>query len=78
MNIVELKVTDKELNNLYAGVIKNTTEYLEQTDEPYLTIDAIELYVLRKQLDEAQKLLDKMAEQDRLRFFPEGLVMRAS
>lgn len=79
MTIVDLDVTDKELKILFAGVIKNTDEYLERDrSEPYLTIDAVELYIIREQLDKAQELLDTIPISERLRFYPEGLELRTN
>jgi len=46
--------------------------------EPYLTIDAVELYIIREQLDKAQELLDTIPISERLRFYPEGLELRTN
>lgn len=77
MTILDMSVTEKELDVLTGGVVANVQEYASRDiKKPFLTRDAIELYIMRNQFDEAEKALSTLSDSDRAEFYPEGLFMR--
>jgi len=72
-SIINLDITDEEFGQLFSGAFKDREHYLAEIKEPYTTADAIDLCIIRGQFKKAECLYEKLADEDKIRFYPEGL-----